>query len=132
MALTWGSTFIVMKNTLQYASPLAFLTLRFCVAALILMAIVFYKKLGLLLKKRIIIYSVVLGMLNVSSVFFQVTGLKFTSASNSAFITSFSVLMVPLFSAVILKKRPGKSSVIGVLIAFFGVATVSPGGLTPR
>lgn len=126
MALTWGSTFIVMKNTLQYASPLAFLTLRFCVAAVIL-AIVFYKKLGLLIKKRIIIYSLILGMLNVSIVFFQITGLKFTSASNSAFITSFSVLLVPLFSAVILKKLPRKSSVAGVLIAFLGLYCITGG-----
>ncbi|MCX7615572.1 MAG: DMT family transporter [Clostridiales bacterium] len=126
MTIIWGASFIFMKNTLQFVSPLVFSTLRLAVAALSL-AIIFYKKLPLLLNKKILLYCFVLGVLNVCVVFFQITGLRFTSASNSAFITSFSVLLVPFFSAMILKKRPKKNSVIGVLIAFLGLFYITGG-----
>lgn len=116
----------MMKNTLQQVTPLEFVTMRFIVAALILM-VVFHNKLRQLLKRRVILYCIVLGTINVSVVFFQMTGLRFTSASNSAFITSFSVLLVPFFAAAILKKRPKASSIAGVLVAFFGLFLITGG-----
>ncbi|MDP4109728.1 MAG: DMT family transporter [Bacillota bacterium] len=126
MALIWSASFIMMKNTLQYASPLAFVTLRFAVAAFLLAA-VFYKKLRLMLNKRVIIYCFILGTFNTGAILLQRVGIKYTSASNSAFITAFSVLLVPIFSAAVLRKKPCLSSIAGVLIAFAGLLFITGG-----
>lgn len=59
----------------------------------------------------------------------QVCGLYYTTASNSAFITGLNVVMVPIVSAVFLRKRPDISSTAGVIIAFAGLFLLS-GGLS--
>ena len=58
---------------------------------------------------------------------FQINGLFTTSASNSGFITGLNVVMVPVISAILLKKKPDRASFIGVLIAFVGLFFLSGG-----
>ena len=52
-------------------------------------------------------------------------GLRYTSASNSAFITSLSVLVVPFLSAVLLKQRPTIGNWTGVCLALLGLAFIT-------
>lgn len=52
---------------------------------------------------------------------FQTMGLRSTSPSYSAFITSLSVLLVPLFGRLIFRHRPRKQTVAGVLLATLGL-----------
>ncbi len=126
LALIWGSMFIITKNILKVMSPFTLAALRFTIAAVIL-SIIFYKKLPLLLGRRIGAHCAVLGILNAAAALLQTAGLRFTSASNSAFITSLSVLLVPFLSAVIAGKRPRRSSAVGVVIAFAGLCLITGG-----
>jgi len=121
----WGSSFTLMKNVLDHIPTFAYLSLRFIIASIILIA-VFYKNLKYINKKAIIC-GCIIGFMLFGGMALQVSGLYFTSASNSAFITGLSVIMVPIFSAVILKKRPDRSSVIGVIMAFAGLFFLSGG-----
>jgi len=121
----WGSSFTLMKNVLDHIPTFAYLSLRFIIASIILIA-VFYKNLKYINKKAIIC-GCIIGFMLFGGMALQVSGLYFTSASNSAFITGLSVIMVPIFSAVILKKRPDRSSVIGVIMAFTGLFFLSGG-----
>ncbi len=120
---TWGSSFILMKNVADDVSALAFLTLRFGVSGVIL-ALVFWKQLCRMTKKAAL-QSLTLGTLLAGYMIFQVVGLRDTSASNSAFITSLSVLMVPFLSAFLLKKRPTQSNWAGVVLAICGLVFVT-------
>ena len=119
----WGSSFILMKNVAQDVPALGFLSLRFGMAGLIL-ALVFFKKLKEFSKKTVF-QSFVLGALLAGYMIFQVVGLRETSASNSAFITSLSVLVVPFLSAAFLKKAPTVSNWTGVALAIFGLVFVT-------
>ena len=119
----WGSSFILMKNVADSVSALAFLTLRFGLSALLL-ALVFCKHL-LRFDKKLILRSFVLGALLAGYMIFQIVGLRDTSASNSAFITSLSVLIVPFLSAFLLKKSPSKSNWTGVSLALFGLIFIT-------
>lgn len=121
----WGSSFILMKNVAADVPALGFLTLRFGMAGLIL-SLVFCKKFRQFTKKTIL-ESFVLGALLSGYMIFQVVGLRDEnmSASNSAFITSMSVLMVPFMSAFLLKKRPSASNWVGVFLAIFGLVFVT-------
>ncbi|MDF2524631.1 MAG: permease [Clostridiales bacterium] len=57
----------------------------------------------------------------------QVSGLYYTTASNSAFITGLNVVMVPIVSSFLLKKKPDVFSTIGVILAFLGMFLLSMG-----
>jgi len=125
----WGSSFTLIKNVIDHIPTFAYLSLRFIIASIILIA-VFYKKLKYINKKAVI-YGCIIGLMLFGGMALQVSGLYFTSASNSAFITGLNVIMVPLFSSAILKKRPDRSSVIGVILAFAGLFFLT-GGLDFR
>ena len=125
----WGSSFTLSKNVLDHIPSFAYLSLRFIIASVILFT-VFFKKLKYI-NKRAVIGGCIIGLMLFGGMALQVSGLYFTSASNSAFITGLNVIMVPLFSAVILRKRPDRSSIIGVIMAFAGLFFLT-GGLDFR
>jgi drug/metabolite transporter (DMT)-like permease len=52
---------------------------------------------------------------------FQTTGLVFTTPSKSGFLTGVSVVLVPLFMAVLWKRRVNRWTLLGALIALVGM-----------
>jgi drug/metabolite transporter (DMT)-like permease len=108
----WGSSFTLMKNVLDHMPPFAYLSLRFIVAAIVL-AVVFYKKLKTVNRKTVY-FGCIIGLVVFGGMALQVYGLSYTTASNSAFITGTNVIMVPVISAMFLRKKPDLSSVVGV------------------
>lgn len=127
ITVVWGSSFPLMKMVLSYLPAFAYISIRFLFAALILMAI-FHRNL-IRIRARTLLYGSILGLLMFAGMALQVNGLFTTTASNSGFITGLNVVIVPLISAYILKKRPDRASVAGVAIAFAGLFFLS-GGLS--
>jgi drug/metabolite transporter (DMT)-like permease len=124
IAFIWGATFVVVKQALADVSTLLFLALRFSLAALAL-GVVFRRRSfqrGLALRGGLFA-----GAFLFAGYFFQTFGLRFTSASKSAFITGLSIVIVPILSAAVYQKVPHPSEVLGV-----GVATIGMGLLTLR
>lgn len=119
ITLVWGSSFIIMKNISEDIPAYAYLTLRFGVAGL-LMILLFHKKLKNLSFKALWSGSLV-GLFLYAGMMLQVLGLKTTTASNSAFITGLNVVMVPVISATLLRKKPSIFSVGGVALATLGL-----------
>ena len=52
---------------------------------------------------------------------FQTIGLQYVSSSVSAFITYLLVLIVPLLSAVVLKRPPAATTIAGIVLAAAGL-----------
>ncbi|MDK2801213.1 MAG: hypothetical protein PWP27_376 [Clostridiales bacterium] len=125
ITVVWGSTFVLMKNALDDIPTLKFLSIRFSVAFIALI-LIFNRKL-LKVNRRSLFYSCILGTLLYGGLGFQVAGLNYTAASKSAFITGLSVVLVPIFSAFILKKMPKLPAVIGVGLAFIGMVLLTSG-----
>lgn len=125
ITMIWGSSFTLMKNVLEHIPSFAYLSLRFIIAALVLM-IIFYKNLKLI-NKRAVIYGCIIGLMLFGGMALQVNGLYSTTASNSAFITGLNVVMVPIVSAVLLRKKPDLPSTIGVFLAFAGLFFLAGG-----
>lgn len=94
VTLIWGATFIIVKDALNDAGPFAFGTLRFTIAGILTLAVV--NKSIFTLTKTEVIGGLVCGFFLFNGYAFQNFGLMHTSASKSAFITSVSVLMVPI------------------------------------
>ena len=95
--IVWGATFPATKAALEQISPLSFLFLRFALGLMVVLAVL------LLLRKRLIGDALRVGsnLLATDWLFLgyvlQTIGLRFTTASNSAFITVLYVVFVPLY-----------------------------------
>ncbi len=119
ITIIWGSSFIVMKNISDDIPAYAYLAMRFLVASII-MAFIFNKNLkGISLSS--IIRGSLIGLVLYAGMMLQVLGLKTTTASNSAFITGLCVVMVPIISVFLLKKKPPLNAVAGVILAALGL-----------
>lgn len=119
VVISWGSTFVLTKNALQEMPTYNFLSVRFGVAALLLI-LIFVKKL-IRIERAALLGGTVLGFLLFIGYAFQTVGLNYTTASKSAFITGFSAVLVPVLSTLILKKRPEFMAVLGVVCAIIGL-----------
>jgi len=101
--LLWGSTFVVVKNSLDDSSVLVFLALRFTLAGICMAA--FRPQVFRVLQRDEIFAGVRLGFFMFCGYAFQTAGLRYTTASNSGFITGSSVVLVPLILALFWGKR---------------------------
>lgn len=127
ITLIWGSTFTLMRNTLENISAFQLLSLRFT-SALIVLLLIFHQKLKCI-NLAVIKYGSLIGLMLCGSLIFQIFGLKYTTASNSSFITSLNVLIVPILSAFIFKKKISLSSILGIVMALCGMFFLM-GGIT--
>lgn len=95
--LVWGATFPATKAALEQLPPFSFLVLRFLLGSVLVLGIL------LALGRRLQLDRGMLRMSVIASVFLflgyttQTVGLRYTTASNSAFITALYVIFVPLF-----------------------------------
>ncbi|GFO69324.1 membrane protein [Geomonas limicola] len=68
-----------------------------------------------------LISGTVLGTLLFGAYAFQTVGLKYTSASNAAFLTGLNVVLVPVFDAFFFRTPIGRSIKWGVSLALVGL-----------
>ena len=131
IAFIWGSTFVLVKEALNDASPLALNSARMIVAAVLLAF--FYRKKIAVLTKASLAAGVLVGTFLFAGYAFQTTGLKLTTPSKSAFLTGTSSVLVPLFLVAIWHVRIHLWRVVGILLALVGLFLMTvpggPGGL---
>ncbi|MEY8351894.1 DMT family transporter [Lachnospiraceae bacterium 54-53] len=121
--IIWGSAFVVMKNSVGVISPAYLLALRFTIAAIALMA-VFFQRIRVIGKADLRCGGL-LGVFLFISYFFQTYGLKYTTASKNAFITTLYVILVPFLHWFFNRKKPSRNNVAAAAIAVLGLALIS-------
>lgn len=120
VVVIWGYTFVAIKNALTGITPFNFITARFIIAFAILV-LLFRRRLHLL-DRRVLIHGIIIGVFLFLAYALQTAGLIYTSASNAGFITGFSVVLVPLLSAILFRYRPSAPVVTGIIFAVAGLA----------
>jgi drug/metabolite transporter (DMT)-like permease len=127
IAFIWGSTFVLVKEALNDASPLVLNSARMVVAAVLLA--IFYRKKIAVLTKPALIAGVVVGIFLYLGYAFQTSGLKLTTPSKSAFLTGTSSVLVPLMLVAIWRTRIHLWRVAGIMLALIGLFLMTvPGG----
>lgn len=130
----WGATFVMVKEAVAAFPVFAFLALRFALALLALLPLWVWVRRrqhrgnpsdG---RARQWTRGILIGGFLFGGYAFQTAGLQYTTASKAGFITGLSVVMVPLFSAVVLRRPPGRWAVLGVGLATVGMFLLSWGG----
>ena len=119
ITLVWGTTFVIVKETVTTVSPALLLALRFTVAALLLA--------GVRPSRKALVPGLVLGVLSFLGFATQTIGLVSTTASKAAFITGLSVILTPLFSALYFRYKGFRHGVPARAYLAAGVALVGLG-----
>lgn len=120
VTLFWGATFPIVKDAIGEMPVMAFLWVRFAMAALLL-AMITGRAGFATLDRRGWRLGVLLGTLLFLSYLFQTFGLERTSSANTGFLTGLGVIWVPLMAGPILKKPAGFASKVGVGLAIVGL-----------
>lgn len=127
VALIWGATFIIVKEALDAASTMLFLTLRFSIATLVLWLIFRGRKNRhhARNRKHELLIGFGVGTCLFAGYVLQTAGLRYTSASKTAFITGLYIVLVPVLNAVIYRRTPRVSEAIGVVLAMVGMGLMT-------
>ncbi len=120
VTLFWGATFPIVKDAINEMPVMAFLWVRFAIAAALL-ALIAGRTGFASLDRRGWRLGVLLGTLLFCSYLFQTFGLERTSSANAGFLTGLGVIWVPLMAGPILKKPAAFGSKIGVGLALTGL-----------
>lgn len=119
----WGSTFVLVKEAVAEVPVTPFLAIRFFLSGLLLCAL-FARRL-LRLDRRTLLAGMLLGAVLFVAYALQTFGLQRTSAANAGFITGLSVVLVPLFAALVFRVQAGAGAWLGVGLATVGLYLLS-------
>lgn len=115
----WGATFPIVHQAMVHSGPLFFVGLRFAIAG-VLGAAVFYRTLrGISFAE--VGAGVAIGAAIACGYGLQTYGLQSISSSVSAFITALYVPLVPLLQWAVMRRRPERAALVGILLAFVGL-----------
>jgi drug/metabolite transporter (DMT)-like permease len=130
MVLVWGVNFAVVKVALQAFSPLAFNAVRFCIAS-VMVAAVLWAQGGLGLPAREHRWRIVgLGLLgNVVYQLCFILGLDRTPAGTASLILALTPVITAMLSTLTGHERPGIRTWGGALLSVGGIALVTGTGV---
>ena len=122
-AVIFGSTFLVVKDAIEDVDPFAFLAARFGIGALVLAPFAARRppSTGGLRAGWWCGLALAFGYV------LQTVGLRTTTSSVSAFLTYLLVVLVPVLSAVVLRRPTGRSAWAGVILSTFGLVLLTGG-----
>lgn len=124
--LIWGSSFFVMKNTLDQVPVFFLLAVRFTAAALILFALFFRNWKGA--DRSDLKSGAVMGTLLFVAYTVQTFGLERTSSGNNAFLTAVYCVIVPFFYWGISHQKPDRYNLLAAVLCIAGIGLVSLDG----
>ncbi len=120
--LLWGTTFVLVKETLVSTDALSLVAVRFAIASAILFGFFLLKKEKF--DRETIRDGFSLGVLLFLGFSTQTIGLNYTTPSKSAFITGLCVVFVPILMTF-LGKRIRVRDWAAALVAFAGLALLT-------
>ncbi|WP_078427465.1 DMT family transporter [Alkalihalobacterium alkalinitrilicum] len=125
----WAGNFIVGKWLVGHASPMTLTTLRWLIAVLCLLPIVWSVEKKLLPSRKAVLPLLLMGLTGV--VLFnllQFMALEHTSASNVGLISTLIALSIAFFSFVFLREKLTFFQIAAMFLSLFGVLVVLTNG----
>ena len=126
-ALIWGSSFVVMKDTIDAFPPAWLIGVRFLATALVL-SIVFAGRMRRALDASTLRGGSILGLLIFAAYWTQTVGLNFTTPGKNAFLTDIYCVLVPFMFWFVTRRRPTRYNLIAAALCITGVGFVSLSG----
>jgi len=114
--IIWGATFPATKAALEQMPPLSFLCLRFLLGTCLVGAWFLWVRHRLRRQRDVLYASGIATIFLFFGYVLQTVGLRYTSASNSAFLTALYVIIVPL-----MLRRFDRRVIVATAIAIVGL-----------
>ena len=125
----WGSTFAVVKNASAELHPATLIFWRFAIGTLCLLPLLLWRSAPtappLAPARSLWRDGLLLGAWLIAGYGTQTIALASTSANRAAFITALSVVLVPLWQALVARKRLAATLWGAVVLAVAGLALLS-------
>jgi drug/metabolite transporter (DMT)-like permease len=120
----FGTTFIVVQDAVEDVGPVPFLAVRFLIGAAVLAPFARRspRQAGRWRAGLLAGFALLIGYVT------QTVGLQYTTSSVSAFITYLLVVLVPVLSALVLRRIPAAGALAGVVLATAGLVLLTGSG----
>jgi len=124
-SLLWGGNFVVAKTLVAHASPMTLTTVRWLIAVIVLVPLVWWKEKKLVPPKQAIVPLLLMGVTGVALFnIFQFLALELTTSTNAGLISTMNTISIALFSFVLLKEKITKWQLSVMVLSLFGVVLV--------
>lgn len=125
VTIIWGFAFVVVKDSLDSIGPVWMVAFRFTIAAVGLFFFIIKKFKNKTLRdwKN----GVVTGFFLYAAYLTQTIGCKYTTAGKNAFLTTVYVMLVPILSWPLYKKRPAWYVFVAAGMSLTGIGLLSLG-----
>lgn len=117
----WGSSFIATKYLLDELTPETIISMRMVLAISLLLVIALIQKRDFTIHLKSHGYIFILALIAVFHLWIQVTGLKFTTASNTGWIIGTAPIFMALLGLVFFKEKLNFIKISGIVVATFGL-----------
>ena len=121
-AFIWGTSFVVLKNTLNSIGTMWVLAIRFTFAAMIMLCLSFRSVRHA--SARCLRGGIWIGAALAAAYIVQTYGLVYTTPGKNAFLTTVYVILIPLISWPLYKKRPGWYVFVAAILSVTGIGAV--------
>jgi drug/metabolite transporter (DMT)-like permease len=122
-SLIWGSSFFIMKNTVDVFPMFVLLAIRFTIGCGLL-CLFFFKRVKKITRKTIS-RGTILGVLLFAGYTLQTLGLKETTPGKNAFLTAIYCIVVPFLFWMVTKKSPDVYNCLAGVLCLGGIGLVS-------
>ncbi|TAD90296.1 MAG: EamA family transporter [Alphaproteobacteria bacterium] len=119
VAVVWGLNFVVAKLGVAEMPPMLLIALRWMLVAFVALP---FTRLPFGRMREMVALSAVLGVAHFA---FNFTGIKLVDAATASVIAQVQVPMAAVLGITVMGDRPGKRRIIGMVIAFAGVAVIA-------
>ncbi len=117
--LVWGSSFVVLKETIETAPTFYVTAIRFLVSSFLL-SLIFIKKV-IKIKPKTLLRGGIIGLFLTGAYVFQTIGLKLTTPAKNAFLTSAYCVICPFLVWIMFKSKPKLKNFIAAGLAIVGI-----------
>ncbi len=118
----WGLTYPLMKLAIHYIDEIPFLAMRFGIGALVLLLIA-NKRLKQM-NRKLLKHGLLLGLFLFVAMVCQTVGLRYTSATNCAFISEAYIVAIPFYMALRYHIRVSRVHQVSFVAALAGLSLV--------
>jgi len=119
--IVWGFSFIVTKYALEEIKPVSIVFLRQLLGISFLGIIALKQKRSFALGKKDFGWILLLGVITSLHLWIQVTGLQYTSASNTGWIIGITPVFMIILGFIFFREKAGIQQGAGILVSFFGL-----------
>nr|WP_054548627.1 DMT family transporter [Lysinibacillus sphaericus] len=124
-SLLWGGNFVVAKTLVAHASPMTLTLVRWLIAVIVLLPLVWWKEKRLVPAKAALVPLLLMGITGVALFnIFQFLALERTTSTNVGLISTMNTMSIALFSFAFLKEKINGLQLLAMVLSLIGVFLV--------